>query len=309
MLNKKILSGVTLSMAVCLSACSAGGTEVTETVSEAATEAVTAAAETTATAGETTTVTTAETTTEVTTEAVDTSGVEYIKEALQAEWEDSEHCIFVVNLYAEDLNGDGVKELFANYTFSAGQMGITYVYDVSDGVEKLYEISARMWDEKSELYKDENGTVHLIRKEGYAGGTYQMDGAYFDITYDSIKMPFYAKMYDWYDGGAHLFDFDIYKNCEVAPLDFQDDGAGWRNFDPEKAEYIGRYDLDDVWKALDGGENNEISNIIQKEVFDGMTYISDVEEIYEGSTFHEDFEDFDSFWQQAAPKLAEVYGK
>ena len=55
----------------------------------------------------------------------DTSGVEYIKEALQAEWDNSEYNISVVNLYAEDLNGEGVKELFANYTFSAGQMGIT----------------------------------------------------------------------------------------------------------------------------------------------------------------------------------------
>ena len=56
-----------------------------------------------------------------------------------------------------------------------------------------------MWAEKNELYKDESGMLHLIRKEGYAGGTYQMDNAYFDITYDSIKMPIYAKEYDCYD--------------------------------------------------------------------------------------------------------------
>ena len=138
-----------------------------------------------------------------------------------------------------------------------------------------------------------------------------MDNAYFDITYDSIKMPIYAKVYDWYDGGAHLFDFDIYKNCEVAPLDFQDSLAGWRNFDPEKAEYIGRYDWDDVWDVFEKQEENEIKEIIQKEVYEGLTYISDVEGLYSDSGYTSGYNtdwDFEYFWQEAAPKLAEIYG-
>ncbi|MDE6594688.1 MAG: hypothetical protein K2K44_01605, partial [Oscillospiraceae bacterium] len=123
-----------------------------------------------------------------------------------------------------------------------------------------------------------------------------------------IKMPIYVKEYDWYDGGAHLLAYDLYKNCEFAPLDFINDFSGWRNFDSEKAEYIGRFDTDDVSDAFYKGESNEISDIVQKEVFEGLTYVSDIEEIYKGSALHEDFKDFDGFWQEAAPKLAEVYG-
>ena len=303
MLKKKFLLGVTLSMALCFSSCSGGDSEVTETTVSAE---VTAAPETTAATSETTT----EATTEATAEIIDTSGVEYMKEALQAEWDDSEYdryAVSVVNLYTADLNGDGVKELFVNYSFGAAMNGLVYVYDVSDGMKKLYDISARMWAEKSELYKDENGTVHLILKEGYAGGIGELDTAYFDIAYDSIKMPIYVNEYDWYDGGAHLLAYDLYKNCEFAPLDFINDFSGWRNFDPEKAEYIGRFDTDDVSDAFNKGESNEISDIVQKEVYEGLTYVSDVEEIYEGSALHKDFEDFDGFWQEAAPKLAEIY--
>ena len=40
-----------------------------------------------------------------------------------------------------------------------------------------------------------------------------------------------------------------------------------------------------------------------------MTYLSDVTAIYTGSSYHDDFEDFDGFWNEAAPKLAEIYGK
>ncbi|MDE6596033.1 MAG: hypothetical protein K2K44_08485, partial [Oscillospiraceae bacterium] len=136
MLNKKFLLCAILTAAVCLTACSKGGTGGSENI----------------------TVTTAEA------ESIDTSDVEYMKEALQADWNDP----FGIELYAADLNGDGIKELFVNYSFDASTNGLVYIYDVSDGMKKLYEISARMWSEKSELYKDENGTVHLIHKEGYA---------------------------------------------------------------------------------------------------------------------------------------------
>ena len=303
MLKKKFLLGVTLSMALCFSSCSGGDSEVTETTVSAE---VTAAPETTAATSETTT----EATTEATAEIIDTSGVEYMKEALQAEWDDSEYdryAVSVVNLYTADLNGDGVKELFVNYSFGAAMNGLVYVYDVSDGMKKLYDISARMWAEKSELYKDENGTVHLILKEGYAGGIGELDTAYFDIAYDSIKMPIYVNEYDWYDGGAHLLAYDLYKNCEFAPLDFINDFSGWRNFDPEKAEYIGRFDTGCVWDAIEYDKSNEISEIIQKEVYENMTYVSDIEMIYEFKHYNIIW-DFEYFWQEAAPKLAEIYG-
>ena len=271
MTNKKFFPAAILSLAVLFTACSADGTEVSETVPET-TSAV---------------------------ESIDTSGVEYMKEALQADWNDP----FGIELYAADLNGDGIKELFVNYSFDASTNGLVYIYDVSDGMKKLYEISARMLSEKSGLYKDENGTVHLILKQGYAG---ELDTAYFDIAYDSIKMPIYAKEYDWYDGGAHLLAYDLYKNCEFAPLNFINDFSGWRNFDPEKAEYIGRFDTGCVWDAIEYDKSNEISEIIQKEVYENMTCVSDIEMIYEFKHYNIIW-DFEDFWQEAAPKLAEVY--
>lgn len=316
--NKKFLLGTVLSTAVLFTACSSGGAGAAETVYKTVSKTVKTSAEATETISETTLESlAAETIVEASTadEIMDTSGVEYMKEALQAEWESSEYdryAVSAVNLYTADLNGDGTKELFVNYSFGAAMNGLVYVYDVSDGIKKLYEISSRMWTGKNELYKDESGTVHLIRKEGYAGGIGENDTAYFDITYDSIKMPIYVKEYDWYDGGAHVVDYDLYKNCEFAPLDYINIFSGWRNFDSEKAEYIGRYDWDDVCNAMDKGEQNEISEIIQKEVYDGLTYVSDVEEIYENSGYDENYRivwDFDELWQQAAPMLAEEYSK
>lgn len=315
MSNKKFLRAAALSLAVLFTACSAGGTGVTETVSETVSEtAVAAAAETTAATTKETTVTTTETTTEATTEAtaeiIDTSGVEYMKEALQAEWDDG---VSSVNLYTEDLNGDGVKELFVNYTLGVGQEGILYVYDVSDGTEKLYDISARIWAGNAKMYKDENDTVHFILQANYTGSVWQCNHAYFDITRDSIKMPFYIDVHGWFDGGAHIFDDNIYKNCEVVP--YVEEFGGYRNFDIEKAEFIGKYDALDIRKAFEDGESNEVSEIIQKEVFGGMTYLSDVTDIYFGSSYNGDTKryeiewDFEEFWQEAAPKLAEVYSK
>ena len=303
MLNKKFLLGAILTAAVCLTACSKGGTEVSETVSETISETeTTTAAKTTSTTSETTTEPTIVTTTSET-EIIDTSGVDYIKEALQAEWDDS---VSSVNLYTEDLNGDGVKELFINYTLGVGQEGILYVYNVSDGAEKLYDISARIWAGNAKMYKDENETLHFILKANYTGSVWQCNHAYFDITHDSIKMPLYVDVHGWFDRGAHIFDDNIYKNCEIVP--YVKDFGGYRNFDIEKAELIGKYDPKDILKAFEEDENNEVSEIIQKEVFEGLTYISDVTNIYTGSSYHDDFEDFDGFWQEAAPKLAEIYG-
>ena len=294
MFKKKFLLGVTLSMALCFSSCSNGDSEVTETTVSAE---VTAAPETAAATSKTTT----EATTEAAAEIIDTSGVDYMKEALQAEWNED---VAAVNLYTTDLNGDGVKELLVNYTLGSGMNGFVYVYDVSDDVKKLYEIPARIWKGNSGLYTDEDGKTHFILENFYSSlSSSEEDHTIFDISYDELKQPFFADVYDWYNGGAHVFEYDLYKNCEIVPDAEVFDG--WRNFDPEKAEYIGRYDVGDVNHAFYEHEENEIREIIQKEVYEGMTYVSDVEEFYKGS--YKDFEDFDGFWQEAAPKLAEIY--
>lgn len=237
----------------------------------------------------------------------DTSDVDYIKEALKAEWNDD---VRVANLYTVDLNGDGVKELFVNYSLGVAMNGFVYVYDVSDGVKKLYEIPARIWASNAGLYKDNYEKTHVIMENGYGSMSLsEQDYAVFNIAYDELKQPLFADVYDWYNGGAHIHEYDLYKNCEIVPDAKVFDG--WRNFDPEKAEYIGRYDLTDVWKAFDKQEENEIREIIQKEVYEGMTYISDMEELYSDSGYTADSDtawDFEYFWQGAAPILSEVYG-
>lgn len=240
-------------------------------------------------------------------EAADTSGVDFIKEALQAEWDEY---VRYVNLYTADLNGDGVKELFVNYSYGAAMNGSAYVYDVSDGVKKLCEIPARIWAGSSGLYADRDGGTHFILENGYGStSSSEMDYAVFDITYDELKQPLFADVYDWYDGGAHMFEYDLYKNCEIVPDAKVLDGE--RCFSSDKAEYIGRYDLLDTWDAFEKRDENEIMAIIQKEVYEGLTYISDIEEIYSDSGRTADDSvlwEFEYFWQDAAPVLAEIYG-
>lgn len=293
--------------ATILTGCSenSGSGDISDTVTSEASETTTVtetepekASETTTTTAETTSVTTAETTTEVTTEAIDTSGIDYIKDALKAEWK----YVTAADLYAADLNGDGVKELFVNYLLGPLKDGVIYVYDVSDGVKKLYEISARS-SMGSKLYTDENGVVHYIFRSDYVGSIWEGNHAYFDITYDSIKIPFYVDVHGWFDGGAHVFDYNIYKNCEFVPTNEMN-----RNFDAEKAELVGTFEYEDILAFFEDGESNEISEIVQKEVFEGMTYLSDITNIYFGSSYSDDFEDFDGFWSVAAPVLAEIYG-
>lgn len=277
-------------------------------ISETAAASADVTAETSAKA-ETITTTVAAVTEGTTTaeKTVDTSGVDFIKESLQAEWNDS---ISLIDMYTADLNGDGVVELLVNYTLGIGKEGLVYVYDVSDGMKQLYKISARTWDGKLQLYKDENEKAHIILQANYTGAAWEENYAYFDITHESITMPFYDDIHGWFNGGAHIFDDNIYIKCEVVPFDEENDR--WRNFDSEKAEFLGTYDRMAINKAIRENEDNEISRIIQKEVFEGLTYVSDVEELCRVLTYKENGRyvdmDIEYFWQNAARVLAEIYG-
>lgn len=292
MLNKKFFPAAILSLAVLFSACSSGGTEFSKTVSETISETVINADETTAATSETA-AETASLTTTAETKIIDTSGVEYMKEALQADWDDP----FAVNLYTIDLNGDGVKELLRTDSFNAGMYGMTYIYDVSDGVNMLYTAAARIWlDENAGYYSSEDGALHLIMKEFYPGGAAQNDTAYLDITYDGLKMPLFTRIFKW----ENEYENSIYTHCDTIPSFYDDERSGWRNFDPQSCKYAEKYDGTEYTD-----ENGKMEELIENTVYDGLTFISEPEEIYSGSI--QDFEDFDSFWQQTAPKLAEVY--
>ena len=125
---KKILA-IIFSLAI-LAGCSANeNTEITET--NGTSDTVTSAEKSETNVTETTTVTTE--TTEVSAEAEDASLIDSIKEALKAEWNNT---VDYIQMYAEDLNGDGIKELFVNYSPELSKRcGVTYVFDVSDGVK------------------------------------------------------------------------------------------------------------------------------------------------------------------------------
>ncbi len=227
------------------------------------------------------------------TEIIDTIGVEYMKEALQADWNDP----FGIELYAADLNGDGVKELFKTDYFAAGWYGLTYVYDVSDGTKKLFTAAARIWqDGDSGIYSDESGGIHLIVKEDYPGCSHYSDTAYFDITYDSVKMPLFTRIIK----GENEYENSIYTYCEVIPSFCDDEYSSWRNFDPKSCKYAEKYDGTEYTD-----ENGKMEELIENTVYNGLTFVSELEEFYKGSI--QDFEDFDSFWQEASPKLAEIY--
>lgn len=300
---KKFFYGLIL-CTVLLGGCSAKGENgISET-------AVPAADVTTETSAKAETITTTVAVTEETTAAektVDTSVVDFIKESLQAEWNDS---ISLIDMYTADLNGDGVAELLVNYTLGIGKEGLVYVYDVSDGMKQLYKISARTWDGNLQLYKDENEKAHIILQANYTGAAWEENYAYFDITHESITMPFYDDIHGWFNGGAHIFDDNIYIKCEVVPFDEENDR--WRNFDSKKAEFLGTYDRMAINKAIRENEDNEISRIIQKEVFEGLTYVSDVEELCRVQTYKENGRyvdmDIEYFWQNAARVLSEIYG-
>ncbi len=64
-------------------------------------------------------------------------------------------------------------------------------------------------------------------------------------------------------------------------------------------------------KAFDNREENEVREIIQKEAYEGLTYVSDIEELYSDSGYTSGYNtdwDFEYFWQGVAPILAEIYG-
>lgn len=309
---RKKSTALIISLALLLAGC--GNTDTTEISDTSAAEVtetdVEEITETTETEAETVTETETETETE-TTAAMPVTQVDYMKETLQADWDDGTS---VVSLYAADLNGDGIDELFVSCLLGAGQNGLTYIYDVSEEPKLLCDMGLRMYFSGGGLYSDAEENIHFISVENYSGALWQEDSAYYDVAYNGsnadVKIPFCTKMYDWFDGGAHVFEHKVYTDCGYfsPAVDFRNfdisEGNFWGIYDYVDARYIEKYnDLSDV--------SDEIKEIIEQSVFDGLTYVSDMEKFYhqEGRTEEGKLKDltFDEFWESASPVLAEYY--
>ena len=245
--------------------------------------------------------------------AISAISVDYMKETLRADWDEN---INVVSLYAADLNGDGVDELFVSCLLGVGEHGLTYVYDVSEESNLLCDMGLRMYFSGGGLYKDEEDKTHFISREDYSGFTYEMDIVYYDIAYDDsgaeLKIPFCAEMYDWFDGGAHIFEYKIYTDCG-----YFSPAVDFRNFDVSVGTYEGIFDdisVIRVVKNIDNGvydDSYEVSGLIKESVFDGLTHVSDIELFFhqEGRTEEGKLKNliFYEFWESASPVLAEYY--
>lgn len=162
------------------------------------------------------------------------------------------------------------------------------------------------------MYKASSGDTHFILRTNYGGSVWQEDVKYYDVSYIgsgvSVKIPFFADCYGWFDGGAHIFDYKVYTDCpfiadppEIAEGEFQE--YEQRDIDTESGNLAGEFDLGDV-KWLAEEDSDEIKEIIQQTVYDGMTYVSDTECIF---TTNYGEMTFDEFWNYAAVRLAEIY--
>lgn len=317
---KKLFSALFL-CTVLLCGCSGSGEDgISETAAPPASSAdvttETSAKEETVTT--TTAVTTAATTTEetsITEKAVDTSGVDFIKEALKSNWGGGEnyggewkgnHSDYS-SVYFADMNADGVDELFVSCHYKAGITGCVSVYDVFDGVKLICEMEARTPISAGSFYTDLTGITHYIIRSDYWNSSDIFHTAYFDLTYNengvSLTVPFVALPDTWYDGGEFKSEYSVYTDSSYDISDvYQYKSYGFKS---SEDNYLGNYSIHDI-SYDDNGETDsgEIKDIIQKSVFDGLTYICDAEPFILESKYA----DFDEFWDNAAPVIAEKYG-
>lgn len=243
---------------------------------------------------------------------VSPSKIDYIKETLRADWDDGTKN---VSLYTADLNGDGIDELFICSLIGAGQYGYTYIYDVSAEPKLICDMGLRFYFSSGGIYKDDNDKIHFLSMEHYAGSISEEDVVYYDVTYDDsgavVKIPFCAMANGWFDGGAHLFDYQVYTDCKYFTPAVKN-----RNYDLSEGSFVGAYDTFDVWGIESYNDlskaGDEIKEIIEQSVFDGLTYVSDPE-WFHGLSKYDEKEygrlpfSFNEFWEYSFAAIAEIY--
>lgn len=213
-----------------------------------------------------------------------------------------------------DITGDGVPELFVNTVQSAGAEGFLDIYDVAAG-ERLATLVDRTYN-LSICTDAENNTHYIIRSEEWINmsGCAQF-AAYFDLRYSdgelNISVPFYGGPTGWFEEtGEHKFinrifkDNGYYHECRE-DMECYHHNRIYHHF--IEGELIGEYEVgDSLGYTVDGlGEEDseEIRQLIQEYVFDGLT----VRELRTGIRIGNVFsENIDEVWDSVAHMFTDI---
>ena len=205
---------------------------------------------------------------------------------------------------AADVTGDGFPELLVYYT-STGMTGYMDIYDVADGGAMLWTVDCKIIN--GAVCTDENGEYHLIVCDDYFFSTNTQHMAYFDLHFSDgeleMTVPFLRIIYAWFeDSGEHCFVDRYYKDCEY---------TGEENhefFDLEKNEHniqgFTFYENNFIMQAeIEEREDETIANIIDENVFGGLTKLYEIE----GITRSMNWIAPNDFYEFAEDALKEIY--
>ncbi|MDE7192635.1 MAG: hypothetical protein K2O14_01575 [Oscillospiraceae bacterium] len=214
-----------------------------------------------------------------------------------------------------DVTGDGIPELFVNTVQRAGSQGFLDIYDIAAG-ERLATLVDRTYN-LSVCTDEENNTHYIIRSEEWIN----MSGcaqfvAYFDMRYCdgelNISVPFFGGPTGWFEEtGEHKFinrifkDNGYYHECREDGECFHHNRA-YHHF--IEGELIGEYEVGDslgyTLDGLGGEDSEEIKQLIQEYVFDGLT----VRELRTGTRNDKVFsnENIDEVWDSVAYMFADI---
>lgn len=180
----------------------------------------------------------------------------------------------VTSFSMTDLNSDGVDEVFLKYYYGAGLECYVTVYDVSDGIHKLVTLNSGKND--NILYNDKYGDIHYISRTNYFYGSNNYFISYYDLIYTNdgaiINIPLCALPHTWYDNSEFKSEYAVYKDSgydsDVVDYEYR--------FIISEDNFIGNYGLDE-FDMNGNSDNDRVSELIKQYVFDGLTYIEDLE--------------------------------
>lgn len=205
---------------------------------------------------------------------------------------------------AADVTGDGFPELLVYYT-STGMTGYMDIYNVAVGGAMLGTVDCKIIN--GYVCTDENGEYHLIVCDDYFFSTNTQHTAYFDLHFSDgeleMTVPLLRIIYSWFeDSGEHCFVDRYYKDCEY---------TGEENhefFDLEKNEHniqgFKFYEDNFIMQAeIEEREDENIAQIIDENVFDGLTKLYEIE----GITGSMNWIAPNDFYEFAEDALKEIY--
>lgn len=182
---------------------------------------------------------------------------------------------------AADITGDGVPELFV-YCTPSGRTGYMDIYDVANGGAKLGTLHCNCVN--GDVCTDENGEYHLIVCDDYFFSTNTQYTAYFDLHFSGgetyLTVPLLSVVYSWFeDSGEHCFVDRYYRDCTYAGS-YDPDDVEFFDLEQNEHHYCGYTMYEDnfiVQAELEDRETEEIAQIIEENVYDGLKKQYEVE--------------------------------